>query len=238
MDRNKVIRRSLTAAGRIALCTASLLFASALPASAAELDQHNDLVNLYVTTMHAAPIVADCAAHGSFIASTSNTIDHVEFSPESFDSTHATVTPWNDSFDDRKQRVRVDTIVSVDGIGIPQNSNDAPYDLKFRCGYVGDQMLAFSWNDPDPPIRAHRESAPHSVRAIAPARGKHAIGGKGNGKTRSKATGKHTRKVAPRKSMHKPSASAASKTRSHHTTKPAVKKVVKRAVPAKKKTAK
>ena len=42
-----------------------------------------------------------------------------------------------------KQRVKVDNIVTVEGLGIRQNgdSND-PADLKFRCGYVGNQMLA------------------------------------------------------------------------------------------------
>lgn len=226
MDRNKAICRSLTAAGRILVCAASLLLASTLPATAAQLDQHNDLVNRYVTTMHADPLVADCAAHGDFVASTSSVIDHVEFSPQSFDSTHATVTPWNDSFDEGKQRVKVDTVVSVDGVGIPQNSNDSPLDLKFRCGYVDNQMLAFSWNDPAPPARAHSESAPPSVHRGAPVRGKHhGISGKGSAKARAS------------KHVHRSSTAAAGKT-SSHVRKPAVKHSTKKAAPTKKKSSK
>jgi hypothetical protein len=224
MDRNTAIRRCLTAAGRVVAGATSIVLATALPAPAAQLEQHNDLVNTYITTMHADPLVADCAAHGNFVASTSSVIDHVEFSPQSFDSTHATVTPWNDSFDEGKQRVKVDTVVSVDGVGIPQDSNGSPIDLKFRCGYVGNQMLAFSWNDPVAPARARSESAPPSARASGSAHGKHASGAKGKGKHKGKASsGKSTKKATPGKSAHKPSAGAASKVQSH-AKKAAVKK--------------
>lgn len=233
MDRNKAIHRSLTAAGRIVVCAASILLVTALPASAAQLDQHNDLVNTYVTTMHADPLVADCAAHGDFVASTSNVVDHVEFSPQSFDSGHATITPWNDSFDEGKQRVKVDTVVSVDGVGIPQNSSEPPLDLKFRCGYVDNQMLAFSWNDPLPPSRARSEAAPPAARAGAPARGKHhAVSGKGKGNAKAGAS-KNTKKAVSGKSGHKSSSAAAGKGQSH-ATKPAAKKTA----PAKKKSSK
>ena len=66
----------------------------------------------------ADPLAADCAAHGSFIASTSSAFDRVDFAPNAFDSGNATITPWNDSFDQGKQRVKVDNIVTVDGLGI------------------------------------------------------------------------------------------------------------------------
>lgn len=200
MDRNTASRRLLTVAGRLAACAASLALAGALPAQADQLDQHNDLVNTFITQMHADPLVADCAAHGNFVASTSTALDHVEFPPSSFDSAHATVTPWNDSFDEGKQRVKVDTIVTVDGIGISQNNSEAPYDLKFRCGYVGNQMLAFSWNDPVPPARARSErgAAPHSN---AHGRGKHST---------KKSTNKSSKKGVSSKSSHKPSTSSGS----------------------------
>lgn len=185
-------------AGRLAACAASLTLAFALPAKADQLDQHNDLVNTYINQMHADPLVADCAAHGNFVASTSTALDHVEFPPSSFDTAHATVTPWNDSFDEGKQRVKVDTIVTVDGIGIPHDSNASPYDLKFRCGYVGNQMLAFSWNDPVPPARARAEpgGSPHSN---AHGHGKHST---------KKSTGKTSKKGASNKSSRKPGSSS------------------------------
>ena len=51
----------------------------------------------------------------------------------------------------------VDHIVTVEGHGIARESSHAPYPLTFRCGYVGTQMLAFSWNDPVPALKPHHE---------------------------------------------------------------------------------
>ena len=181
-------------------------------AQADQLDQHNELVNQFVTRMHADPLVADCAAHGDFVANTSAALDHVEFPPSSFDKAHASVTPWNDSFDEGKQRVKVDTIVTVDGIGIAKESGTAPYDLKFRCGYVGQQMLAFSWNDPVPPAHARSERGTGSQSG---AHGKHST---------KKAPGKGSKKAPSNKSSHKSSTSSTKSASKSTTTKSTAKK--------------
>ncbi|MBN3857390.1 MULTISPECIES: BspC domain-containing protein [unclassified Paraburkholderia] len=208
MDRNNASRQLLTVLGRLAACTASLALLCSLPAQADQLEQQNDLVNTYVTQMHADPLVASCAAHGKFIASTSSVLDHVEFPATSFDSTHSSVTPWNDSFDEGKQRVKVDTIVTVDGVGIPQDSSQQPYDLKFRCGYVGQQILAFSWNDPVPPSRAHSESSSAGGTASH-------VSGRHHGKsTKATGKGKSSKKATSSKSSHKSSATTKSSSKS------------------------
>ena len=111
MDRTNVPRRLLRVAGRLAAYAASLSLMCIAPAFADQLEQHNELVEKFVNDMHADPLVADCAAHGSFVASTSTVFDHVEFPPSSFDSAHSAVTPWNDSFDEGKQHVKIDSIV-------------------------------------------------------------------------------------------------------------------------------
>ncbi|MGF6774600.1 hypothetical protein P3T18_007120 [Paraburkholderia sp. GAS199] len=163
--------------------------------------------------MHADPLVADCAAHGNFVASTSTAFDRVEFPPSSFDTAHASVTPWNDSFDQGKQRVKVDNIVTVEGLGIRQNGDGDPADLKFRCGYVGAQMLAFSWNDPVPPARAQssRSSGSSASGKHKSAKGKHSASGKStrksSGKSSKSSSGKATSsksssKKAPAKKTH------------------------------------
>ncbi|CAH2916029.1 BspC domain-containing protein [Paraburkholderia phenoliruptrix] len=189
MDCTNAPRRLLRLVGRLATLAASLSLVCTAPAFADQLEQHNDLVNKFVNEMHADPLVADCAAHGNFVASTSTAFDHVEFPPSSFDSAHASITPWNDSFDEGKQRVKVDNIVTVEGLGIRQNGGGDAADLKFRCGYVGSQMLAFSWNDPVPPARAR--SGEHSQsRATS---GKHR-GGKGKQAATSKGAKKSTAK--------------------------------------------
>ncbi|MFM0627977.1 BspC domain-containing protein [Paraburkholderia xenovorans] len=217
MDRTNVPRRLLRLVGRLATCAASLSLICSAPAFADQLEQHNDLVNKFVNDMHADPLVADCAAHGNFVASTSTAFDHVEFPPSSFDSAHASVTPWNDSFDEGKQRVKVDNIVTVEGLGIRQSGGGDPADLKFRCGYVGAQMLAFSWNDPVPPTRA-RSAEPSGSQASS---GKHKSA---NGK--HSASGKTTKKATTKSS--KPSSGKSSRTSSNKAT---AKKT-----PAKKKT--
>ncbi|RKR42486.1 hypothetical protein [Paraburkholderia sp. BL17N1] len=209
MDRTNVPRRLLRLVGRLATCAASLSLICSAPAFADQLEQHNDLVNKFVNDLHADPLVADCAAHGNFVASTSTAFDHVEFPPSSFDSAHASVTPWNDSFDEGKQRVKVDNIVTVEGLGIRQSGSGDPADLKFRCGYVGAQMLAFSWNDPVQPARA-RSSEPSGSRASSgkhkSAKGKHSA----SGKTTKKATTKSS-KPSSGKSSKASSNKAASK---------------------------
>ncbi|MCP3727873.1 hypothetical protein M3I53_32995 [Paraburkholderia sp. CNPSo 3272] len=220
MDCNHASRRLLFVAGQLAACAASLMLIAAPAAQADQLDQHNDLVNQFVTQMHADPLVADCAAHGDFVANTSTALDHVEFPPSSFDKAHASVTPWNDSFDEGKQRVKVDTIVTVDGIGIPKDSGNSPYDLKFRCGYVGQQMLAFSWNDPVPP--AHARSERGTASSGAHGKGKHSI---------RKDTGKGSKKTPANKSGHKSSTSSTKSSSKSTTTKSTAKKTT-----AKKKT--
>jgi hypothetical protein len=217
MDRTNVPRRLLRLVGRLATCAASLSLICSAPAFADQLEQHNDLVNKFVNDMHADPLVADCAAHGNFVASTSTAFDHVEFPPSSFDSAHASVTPWNDSFDEGKQRVKVDNIVTVEGLGIRQSGGGDPADLKFRCGYVGAQMLAFSWNDPVPPTRA-RSAQPSGSQASS---GKHK-----SAKGKPSASGKTTKKATTKSS--KPSSGKSSRTSSNKAT---AKKT-----PAKKKT--
>ncbi|MFM0057883.1 BspC domain-containing protein [Paraburkholderia phytofirmans] len=217
MDRTNVPRRLLRMVGRLATCAASLSLICSAPAFADQLEQHNDLVNKFVNDLHADPLVADCAAHGNFVASTSTAFDHVEFPPSSFDSAHASVTPWNDSFDEGKQRVKVDNIVTVEGLGIRQSGGGDPADLKFRCGYVGAQMLAFSWNDPVPPARA-RSSEPSGSRVSS---GKHK-----SAKGKHSASGKTTKKATTKSS--KPSSGKSSRTSSNKAT---AKKT-----PAKKKT--
>ncbi|HWT38953.1 MAG TPA: hypothetical protein VN289_21885 [Paraburkholderia sp.] len=217
MDRTNAPRRLPRLVGRLAVWLASASLAFTLPAFADQLGQHNDLVTKFINDMHADPLVADCAAHGNFVASTSTAFDHVEFPPSSFDSAHAAVTPWNDSFDEGKQKVKVDSIVTVEGLGIPQAGGD-PSQLKFRCGYVGAQMLAFSWNDPVPPLRARSAASSGSQSA----KGKHAVSGKGSKKSSGNAT-----KSSPNKSGNKKSGKSSGKavtTKSSSTKKSTTKK--------------
>jgi len=215
MDRTNAPRRLPRLVGRLAVWVASASLACSLPALADQLGQHNDLVSKFINDMHADPLVADCAAHGDFVASTSTAFDHVEFPPSSFDSAHAAVTPWNDSFDEGKQRVKVDNIVTVEGLGIRSGGGGDPADLKFRCGYVGAQMLAFSWNDPVPPARA-RSAGPSGSQVSSgkqkSVKGKHTASGKTAKKASSKSSKANASKSSRTTSNKSPSKSTAKKT--------------------------
>jgi hypothetical protein len=103
---------------------------------------------------------------------TSSVFDHVEFPTSSFDSAHSSVIPWNDSFDHAKQKVKVDTIVTIEGLGVRKTRESAPDTLKFRCGFSDSHMLAFSWNDPVAPLKAKSSGHGGSVKAKKNARGK------------------------------------------------------------------
>lgn len=203
MDSIQVPRRLLRLVGRlVAIASIATLASAACSATAFAdtLDERNELVNHFVTDFNANPLVADCAAHGSFVASTSTAFDHVEFPASSFDSAHGSIVPWNDAFDEHKQRIKVDNIVTVEGLGITKDGDSSPTTLKFRCGYVGSQMLAFGWNDPVPSARPRAEP-----RSSHGAKGRHGAGkgkGTGKGKTSSKtksAGGKATKKSTSKK---------------------------------------
>jgi hypothetical protein len=154
MDRKHTSRRMQRLIGALAACAlAALSMTFTASAQADQLEQHNELVNKFITEMGANPMVADCAAHADFVVGTSSAFDHVEFPRSSFDSAHTAITPWNDSFDRGKQRIKVDSIVTVEGVGVRKDGSTTPNALKFRCGYVDSKMLAFSWNDPVAPFK-------------------------------------------------------------------------------------
>src|ERR1700730_1964739 len=199
MDSIQVPRRLLRLVGRlVAIASMATLVSAACSATAFAdtLDERNELVNHFVTDFNANPLMADCAAHGSFVASTSTAFDHVEFPASSFDSAHGSIVPWNDSFDEHKQRIKVDNVVTVEGRGLTKDGDSTPSRLKFRCGYVGSQMLAFGWNDPVPSARPRAE--PRSGHG---ARGRHGAV-KGKAKSKSKAAGGKTTKKSSSKKNH------------------------------------
>ncbi|AET89512.1 hypothetical protein BSFA1_18000 [Burkholderia sp. SFA1] len=189
MESNYAPRRLLRLVGRLAVC-ASL--ACAVSAFADSLDERNELIHHFVIDFQANPLIADCAAHGNFIASTSSAFDRVEFPATSFDAAHSSIEPWNDSFDEKKQRIKVDNVVTVEGQGMPKSGERDPTPLKFRCGYVGSQMLAFGWNDPVPPLRARAE--PHPARSTKGKHGAKSTASSGETKSAAKSTSKSSTK--------------------------------------------
>lgn len=130
----------------------SLAVASCLCSTAAhadQLEQHNDLVSKYINEQHANPLAADCAAHAVFIIGTSPTYDHVEFPDDTLTDARASIEPWNGAFGTDKQRIKVDTMVKIQGQGFRKNGGSDPDPLEFRCGYADNKLLAFDSNEPN-----------------------------------------------------------------------------------------
>jgi len=167
-----------------------LLFMPAASAQADQLEQHDSLVEKYITEQHASPLVADCAAHAVFVVSTSSFYDHADFADDALDDQHATVQPWNDAFDNGKQRIKVDTIVTVDGLGFRKSGHGEQDPLKFKCGFFDNKLLAFSYNDPVPPAVAASTSKHHGKGGRNSHGGKNVHGTK-NAKTTSHKSTAH-----------------------------------------------
>jgi hypothetical protein len=193
----------------------SLILVIAPAASHADqLEEHDSLVQKYVTDQHASPLVAECAAHAVFVVSTSNYYDHADFSDGSLDGQHATVQPWNEPFDNGKQRIKVDTVVTVTGQGVRKAGQGSPDALTFKCGFLEDKLLAFSYNDP----QAAASGTSHGKRHGKSSRGAHGRnsrsthGGKAasaaHGKPAHPATTANAKSAAQKKTPPKPAASS------------------------------
>jgi hypothetical protein len=146
---------------RVGALPALLIALLSAPAYADQIEQHDSLVQKYVTEQHANPLVADCAAHASFVVSTSSYYDRAEFPENTLDNEHAQTQPWNEAFDNGKQRIKVDTMVTITGQGYRKDPHAAPDPLTFKCGYVDNKMLAFSYNDPVPSAVSHSGKKGH-----------------------------------------------------------------------------
>ncbi|MGI4814849.1 MAG: BspC domain-containing protein [Janthinobacterium lividum] len=156
----------------------SLLLVSGLcgaVAHADQIDDHNALVARFIGQDHAEPLVADCAAHAAYVVPTSPSYDRVEFADQALDPQHATVQPWSEPFGTGKQRISVDTVVTVDGQGFRKGADDGTPDaLTFRCGYLDSKLLAFEYNEPRQAVTASGGgSRGHGRRTHASARRGH-----------------------------------------------------------------
>ncbi|GAB3625474.1 hypothetical protein GCM10027419_03200 [Pandoraea terrae] len=189
-----------------ALCTAA---AAATPlglpaaAHAVTLEQHRALVDQFINERHADPLVADCAAHASFVVATLPGYQSVEYGPEALDAGHAKVEPWQGHFDDRKQKIDVSQVVTLEAAG--KRVNGTTDVVHVRCGYAEGRMMAFDYTSPLPTV----EQPKHAKRTRGGAKS-HAVAGKSGGKrsTASASSRKSTSKAAPKSSASKKSAAA------------------------------
>lgn len=94
------------------------------------------------------PIIADCAAHAAYIVPTFPHYRFVEFSHQALIPPEAIAKPWHKSFDNKKQKTLVDTMVVIEGLAHRQSKEIEKRDkLEIRCGYVDNLRLAFSYSN-------------------------------------------------------------------------------------------
>jgi len=132
------------------LLVGCLMVLSPLSSYAGRRDEHLGLVRQFITEQQASPLVADCAAHASFVATTLPLYTRIEFPDGALDSGQARILPWHQPFNNSKQRIKVDTIVLISGVGYRKPERSKPDVLQFRCGYVANQLFAFDYNEPKP----------------------------------------------------------------------------------------
>lgn len=188
----------LRTARQVAGIAAAPLCLSALtaPAQAFTLEQHRALVEQFINTRQADPLVADCAAHASFVVATLPGYESVEYGEHALDPEHAKVAPWSGPFGDRKQRVDVTQMVELDGIG--KRTNGQTDNIHIRCGYVDGRMMGFDYTSPLPQVE---QPAKRATRGNTRGKASHATAKSGKrGATAKSSSGKSSAKSSSAKS--------------------------------------
>jgi hypothetical protein len=184
------------------------LSAFTAPAQAFTLEQHRALVEQFVNTRHADPLVADCAAHASFVVATLPGYASVEYADNALDSEHAKVLPWSGPFDDHKQRVDVTQMVELDGIG--KRTTGQTDNIHIRCGYADGRMMGFNYTSPlsqvEQPVRRAKHSSHGKVTHASAKSGRHGTTakssrGKSSART-SSAKASSSKKTVTKKKSH------------------------------------
>ena len=200
--------RQVAATASIASVAAPLYLSAGMvfttPAQAFTLEQHRALVEQYVNTRHADPLVADCAAHASFVVATLPGYESVEYAEHALDAEHAKVLPWSGPFDDRKQRVDVTQMVELDGIG--KRTTGQTDNIHIRCGYADGRMMGFNYTSPlsqveQPVKRAKRGSSHGKVKHAAAKSSRHGASSKAS-RGKSSAKSSSTKKPVTKKKSH------------------------------------
>ncbi|WP_353189951.1 hypothetical protein [Pandoraea pnomenusa] len=198
--------RQVAATASIAVAAPLCLSAFTAPAQAFTLEQHRALVEQFINTRHADPLVADCAAHASFVVATLPGYESVEYGENALDAEHAKVAPWSGPFDDRKQRVDVTQMVELDGVG--KRTSGQTDNIHIRCGYAEGRMMGFDYTSPLPQVEQPvKRSARGNTRGKA-----------------SHATGKSTKRSTAKSSGTSGSSGAKSTAKSGTTKKSTAKK--------------
>lgn len=93
------------------------------------------------------PLIADCAAHASFIIPLSRKYYQISFDAQNLLPPFTSIEIWNQPFALQKQRVEVEKIVKIECKANTKTDKKFSHTLKVRCGYIKNILLAFDFFD-------------------------------------------------------------------------------------------
>lgn len=154
-------------------------------------------------TDNAAPDVADCAAHASWVVPRSPTFDALKIPTGALAANAATVEAWNGRFSPGKQAVPVTSVVTFTASAHKRQGEAQWQPVKVRCGYSDGMMLAYELLDSN----GDTISEPAAAPAVATGSSSRSKAKKG------KATGKSSHATSARASTSKSTASSKASTK-------------------------
>ena len=98
-------------------------------------------------TEGAAPDVADCAAHASWVVPRSPIFDALKIPTGALGAGQATVEPWSGRFSQGKQAVPVSQVVTFAASAHKRSGDGDWQPVRVRCGYDDGMMLAYELLD-------------------------------------------------------------------------------------------
>lgn len=117
------------------------------PAKAFQINKKESVVS-QLTKQGVEPLIADCAAHAYAIVPISPNYKKIDCDENDLHAPLASIEIWNKAFDSKKQRIEVDKIVTIQCKAEEKNRKRKQGDIKLRCGYVKNMLLAFDFFDP------------------------------------------------------------------------------------------
>lgn len=150
-------------------------------------------------TDNAAPAVADCAAHASWVVPRSPIFDALKIPTGALANGAATVEPWNGRFAQGKQAVPVTSVVTFSASAHKRQGDAQWQTVKVRCGYDDGMMLAYELLDSNGDTISEPAAAPAVSNGSSHSKAK----GKGKSSAKSSASKSSSSKTSTKASTKK-----------------------------------
>ncbi|WP_232346268.1 BspC domain-containing protein [Cupriavidus sp. USMAA2-4] len=157
-------------------------------------------------TENAAPDVADCAAHASWVVPRSTRFDALKIPTGALAAGQATSESWSGRFSQGKQAVPVTSVVTFSATAHKRGRSDEWETVKARCGYDDGMMLAYELLDSNGTAIADAGAAPAPAARAGRHHGAATRAHRGGKATTAKATSKSAKPSTAKSTAGKSSA--------------------------------